>query len=50
MNKLINILTSIDYWLDNLICNVSELAVCYHVDGGIIKSYEIVKIEQLLYR
>ncbi|CAF5074661.1 unnamed protein product, partial [Rotaria sp. Silwood1] len=44
-----NVLTNMDYWLDNLISNVSELAICYHVDG-IVKSYEIVKTEQLPYR
>ncbi|CAF3779258.1 unnamed protein product, partial [Rotaria sp. Silwood1] len=49
MNKPINVLTNMDYWLDNLISNISELAICYHVDG-IVKSYEIVKTEQLPYR
>ncbi|CAF3367128.1 unnamed protein product [Rotaria socialis] len=49
MNKPINVLTGIDYWLDNLMCNVPELAMCYHVDG-IVQSYEIVKTEELPYR
>lgn len=26
-------LTGIDYWLDNLICNVPELVMCFHVNG-----------------
>ncbi|CAM4821998.1 unnamed protein product [Rotaria magnacalcarata] len=49
MNKPINVLTGIDCWLDNLMCNVPELAMCYHVDG-IVQSYEIVKTEELPYR
>jgi len=36
MNKPINVLTGIDYWLDNLMCNVPELAMCYH-DNGIVQ-------------
>jgi hypothetical protein len=36
MSKPINVLTGIDYWLDNLICNVPELAMCYH-DNGIVR-------------
>jgi hypothetical protein len=36
MSKPINVLTGIDYWLDNLICNVPELAMCYH-DNGIVQ-------------
>ena len=33
MDKPITVLTGLDYWLDNLMCNVPELAMCYHVDG-----------------
>ena len=29
----INVLTGLDYWLDNLMCNVPEVAMCYHLDG-----------------
>ena len=36
MRKPINILTGLDYWLDNLMCNVPELAMCYH-DNGIVQ-------------
>ena len=32
-NKPINILTGMDYWLDNLMCNVPELVMCFHVNG-----------------
>ena len=49
MNKPINVLTGIDCWLDNLMCNVPELAMCYHVDG-IVQSYEIMKTEDIPYR
>ena len=31
--KPINVLTGLDYWLDNLMCNVPEVAMCYHLDG-----------------
>ena len=33
MRKPINVLTGLDYWLDNLMCNVPELAMCYHLNG-----------------
>ncbi len=33
MSKPINVLTGLDYWLDNLMCNVPELAMCYHLNG-----------------
>ena len=33
MCKPINVLTGLDYWLDNLMCNVPELAMCYHLNG-----------------
>ena len=39
-------LTGLDYWLDNLMCNVPELAMCYHVDG-IVQKYELVKTEDI---
>lgn len=48
MNKPINVLTGIDYWLDNLMCNVPEVVMCYHLDG-IVQRYEIIKTEDLPY-
>lgn len=42
----INVLTGIDYWLDNLMCNVPEVLMCYHLDG-IVQKYELVKTEDL---
>lgn len=32
----INVVTGLDYWLDNLMCNVPEVAMCYH-DNGFVK-------------
>ncbi|XP_054259203.1 erythroid differentiation-related factor 1 isoform X2 [Macrosteles quadrilineatus] len=46
MTKPINVLTGIDYWLDNLMCNVPEVVMCYHLDG-IVQRYELVKTEDL---
>jgi hypothetical protein len=48
MKKPINILTGIDYWLDNLMCNVPEIIMCYHLDG-IVQKYELIKTEDLPY-
>lgn len=45
-NKPISVLTGIDYWLDNLMCNVPEVLMCYHLDG-IVQRYELVKTEDL---
>ncbi|KDR07710.1 Erythroid differentiation-related factor 1 [Zootermopsis nevadensis] len=46
MSKPINVLTGIDYWLDNLMCNVPELVMCYHLDG-LVQKYELIKTEDL---
>ncbi|TRY91789.1 hypothetical protein DNTS_021912 [Danionella cerebrum] len=45
-NKPINVLTGIDYWLDNLMCNVPELVMCFHVNG-IVQKYEMLKTEDI---
>ncbi|XP_066210931.1 erythroid differentiation-related factor 1 isoform X2 [Saccopteryx leptura] len=45
-NKPINVLTGIDCWLDNLICNVPELVMCFHVNG-IVQKYEMIKTEEI---
>lgn len=42
----INVLTGIDYWLDNLMCNVPEVLMCYHIDG-FVQKYEPMKTEDL---
>uniref|UniRef100_A0A6V7IA57 Erythroid differentiation-related factor 1 n=1 Tax=Bracon brevicornis TaxID=1563983 RepID=A0A6V7IA57_9HYME len=46
MKKPINVLTGIDYWLDNLMSNVPEVVMCYHLDG-IVQKYELIKTEDL---
>ena len=38
--------SGIDYWLDNLMCNVPEVVMCYHLDG-IVQKYELIKTEDL---
>ena len=43
MRKPISILTGLDYWLDNLICNIPELHMCYHLVCT-ISSFLIFKI------
>lgn len=40
-NKPINILTGIDYWLDNLMCNVPELVMCFHVNGIVQVNFNV---------
>ncbi|XP_051503114.1 erythroid differentiation-related factor 1-like isoform X2 [Myxocyprinus asiaticus] len=45
-NKPINVLTGLDYWLDNLMCNVPELVMCFHVNG-IVQKYEMIKTEDI---
>lgn len=46
MAKPINVLTGTDYWLDNLMCNVPEVIMCYHLNG-IVQKYELIKTEDL---
>lgn len=46
MTKPINVLTGIDYWLDNLMCSVPEVVMCYHLDG-IVQKYELIKTEDI---
>lgn len=33
MRTPISVLTGLDYWLDNLMCNVPEVAMCFHING-----------------
>lgn len=42
----INVVTGLDYWLDNLMCNVPEVAMCYH-DNGFVQKYELIKTEDI---
>lgn len=49
-NKPINVLTGIDYWLDNLICNVPELVMCFHVNGIVQVSFELCYSDNVEHR
>ncbi|CAG2102842.1 unnamed protein product [Medioppia subpectinata] len=46
MKRPINILTGLDYWLDNLMSSVPEVMMCYHLEG-IVQKYELVKTEEI---
>lgn len=46
VSKPINVLTGIDYWLDNLMSNVPEVIMCYHLNG-FVQKYELIKTEDL---
>lgn len=46
MSKPLSVSAAIDYWLDNLICNVPEVAMCYHSNGNVQK-YEFLKTENI---
>ena len=46
LEKPINILTGLDYWLDNLMCNVPELVMCYHLHG-FVQKYELIQTEEV---
>jgi len=38
--------TGIDYWLDNLMCDIPETELCYHING-IVQKYGLIKTEDL---
>jgi len=44
MKKPINVLRGIDYWFDNLMCNVLEVMMCYHLND-IVQKKEMIKTE-----
>ena len=42
-------LTGLDYWLDNLMCNVPEVVMCFHMDGIVqVELEEIIIYNQSL--
>lgn len=45
-DKPIQILTGMDMWLDNLMCNVPEVIMCYHLNG-IVQQYELLQTDEL---
>jgi len=42
MTKPINVLRGIDYWLNNLMCNVLKVMMCYHLND-IVQKKEVIK-------
>merc|ERR1711937_613945 len=42
----INVLTGIDYWLENLMFSVPEVIMCFHIDG-IVQNYEHIKTDDI---
>eukprot|EP00051_Salpingoeca_urceolata_P013251 m.165807 g.165807 ORF g.165807 m.165807 type:complete len:1289 (+) comp17743_c1_seq4:199-4065(+) len=44
--KPIHLLTGLDMWLDNLMCEVPEVLMCFHLQG-IVQNYELFKTEEL---
>lgn len=47
VDETISKLTVIDYWLDNIMCNVPAVNICHHING-IVQKYELVKTQDLL--
>lgn len=48
VSKHLNVSTIINYWLDNLMCDISEVKMYYHLNG-IIKKFTSVKTRDLPY-
>jgi hypothetical protein len=46
VERQVSPLTWLDAWLDNMMANVPELAVCYHKQG-VVQGYELLKTEDL---
>jgi hypothetical protein len=46
MSKSLSVLTGIDYWLENLMNDIPEIEICYHING-IVQKYERVKTEDI---
>ena len=42
----INVLTGIDYWLENLMFSVPEVVMCFH-SNGIVQNYERIRTEDI---
>ncbi|CAH8848148.1 unnamed protein product [Trichobilharzia szidati] len=43
LHESINVLTGVDVWLENIINEVPEVAMCYHHEGIVMQEYEIYK-------
>ena len=44
--KRLNSLSCLDVWLDNVMHNIDESAICYH-KNGIVKEYKLMKTEDI---
>lgn len=43
----INVLTGIDLWLDNMLNEVAEVAMCYHSNGIVEQDFRIIRTDDL---
>ncbi|CAH0488212.1 unnamed protein product [Peronospora farinosa] len=48
MDKELSLCTVLDYYLDNVIANIPELAICMH-SKGLVRGYKLVKTRQIPY-
>jgi len=46
VEEKLNSLSCLDVWLDNVMHNIDESAICYH-KNGIVKEYKLCKTEDL---
>ncbi|CAM8998950.1 unnamed protein product [Rhodiola kirilowii] len=46
ISQKVNSLTWLDFWLDNVMASVPELAICYH-ESGVVKGYELLKTDEI---
>ncbi|CAL8069797.1 unnamed protein product [Calicophoron daubneyi] len=47
MHESINVLTGVDMWLENILNEVPEVAMCYHNEGIVMQEYEIYKTSDI---
>ncbi|KAG3155869.1 hypothetical protein PC128_g21982 [Phytophthora cactorum] len=48
MDKELSLCTVLDYYLDNVIANIPELAICMH-SKGLVRGYKLVETRQIPY-
>ncbi|KAG6614792.1 Erythroid differentiation-related factor 1 [Phytophthora cinnamomi] len=48
MDKELSLCTVLDYYLDNVIANIPELAICLH-SKGLVRGYKLVETRQIPY-
>lgn len=46
MDKELSVCTVLDYYLDNVIANIPELAICMH-SKGLVRGYKLVETQQI---